>query len=1020
MKKLILLIISFISINLVFSQDKSVQELKNSQDVRKKYVNPEPTQPDVPKEEIPKSILKTTYVNTFIGTGGHGHTYPGATAPFGMIQLSPDTRATGWDGCAGYHYSDSVIYGFSHTHLSGVGVPDYCDLLIVPQSGKSKIEPGYKVVGGYGSRFNHKSEKAAPGYYEVDLIDAKVNVKLATTERCGIHEYTFKQKKGKKFILIDLDHRDKLLAADIKIEDKKTISGYRISQDWAKNQHFYFAMDISVPFTKSKLLTKNGHHKLLLEFPDAITKIMIKVGISAVDAEGARGNLDYEILDFDLGSVFTSTVEAWGSELNKVDFTSDNKEEITTFYSALYHSFLSPNIFSDVDGRYRGRDNVIHKLTNLNENHYTVFSLWDTYRATNPLFTLLQKLRTGEFVNTFLRQYDEGGSLPVWELAANETNCMIGYHAVSVIADAYIKGIQNFDTEKALKAMLAISNKNEFGKNQFAKNGFISLNDEPESVSKTLEYAYDDYCISVFANAIQTKQKKNDAIIKEYNLRSMNFINEFDPTTQFMRARKSGSWYTPFDPAEVNFNYTEANSYQYSLYAPHAIGVLRDLLGGKVELEKWLDNLFTADSKLKGRDQVDITGLIGQYAHGNEPSHHLAYLYNYTNHPHKTQYYLDKILNEMYSSRSNGLVGNEDCGQMSSWYVLNAAGIYQIAPGNPYFEIGRPLGQKMTMHLENRKDFDVKVINQSKENKYIQKIKLNGRNIKRLYLEFDEINGGGNLEIELGPEPNAKVDTYEHAPTISTTPEEFIPVPYFEQNEKIFDDSIMVSLNYPKLPSKKYRILYTTNGSEPTMNSPEYFTPIKIDNTTIIKAVLVAGGITGEEPFLGLGKSVATEFVKRNQSIHLQLTNEYSNQYPASGSEALIDGVSGGNDYRTGDWQGFYANDLIAEVAIENPKLISEIGIRCLEDANAWIFYPQSIKFEVSYDGINFINIDVTEITPAKDINAKSTKLFTTQTSKKETIKKIRITAKNSGKCPDWHPGKGLDSWIFADEIIIR
>ena len=1013
MKNVLALFILIFSHLITFSQDKSVNKLKDSQDTRKKYINTD-TQAAPPKDEIPKSIISTTYVNTFIGTGGHGHTYPGASAPFGMIQLSPDTRAFGWDGCGGYHYSDSVIYGFSHTHLSGVGVPDYCDLLISPQLGKAKVEPAYKVAGGYGSRFDHSSEKTAPGYYEVFLKDPKVLVRLATTERCGIHEYNFKEKKGKRYIVIDLDHRDQLISSDIKLESKTAISGHRVSKDWAKEQHFYFAMELNVPYQKSKILSKNGQHKLVLEFSEKIQQIKIKVGISAVDVDGAKENLGYEIMDFDLSNVFTTTIESWAHELNKVEFNSTNKDELVTFYTALYHSFLSPNLFNDVDGRYRGRDNQIHKLATTFENQYTVFSLWDTYRATHPLFTLLQKQRTGEMINTFLRQYDQAGELPVWELAGNETDCMIGYHAASVITDAYMKKIQNFDIEKGYQAMLKSSKINELGKIQFSKNGFISYNEEPESVSKSLEYAYDDYCISIYADAIQNKQKKNEDVRKEYLNRSMNFINLYDPSTKFMRARKSGLWYSPFDPSEVNMNYTEANSYQYSLYTPHAIGVLINLLGGKDELEKWLDQLFSAESKLNGRDQVDISGLIGQYAHGNEPSHHMAYLYNYTNHPHKTQFYIDKILNEMYSTKPDGLAGNEDCGQMSSWYVLSAMGIYQIAPGNPYFEIGRPLGEKTTLKLENRKEFTIKVTNQSKDNKYIQKLKLNGRKINRLYLSYDDIYDGGTIEFEMGPEPNSKVDQFEHAPTIETVPSDFIPVPYFEQTAKNFNDSMTVCMNYPNIKDRGFQIKYTIDGSEPTINSKTFKSPFTITETKNIKCLLV------DTISKTVGKSVMNEFVKIDNSIHLNLLNNYANQYAASGQNTLIDGVSGGNDYRTGDWQGFQGTDIIAEVSFDTTRSLKEIGLSCIEDTKSWIFYPQSILIETSTDGINYTKSYSIQGDNTTNPESKSKKEYTVQTSNKEGIKKIRIKAISIGKCPDWHLGKGNDSWLFSDEIIMR
>jgi predicted alpha-1,2-mannosidase len=987
----------------LFGQNPAVDKLKDAQDSRKKILNFGSNNTD-----IVKAPSKTTFVNPFIGTGGHGHTYPGASAPFGMIQISPDTRFDGWDGCSGYHYSDSVIYGFSHTHLSGVGVPDYCDLLIVPQCGQPKTTPGYKSKEGYGSKFNHSKEKASPGFYEVSLLDSKIDAKITTGERSGMHEYTFLSKNGKKYILLDLDHRDELLSSTINIIDKKTISGSRISKSWAEEQHFYFHLETNIPFKKAKRIKKNGQHKLLLQFPENTDKIILKIGISAVDINGAANNLKNEISDWDFNYLLSKTVKNWNTELDKIQFYAEDQELMKTFYTALYHSYLNPNIFNDFDGRYRGQDHKIHTLKS-NEKQFSVFSLWDTYRSTHPLFTLTQKSRTIDFIQTFLRQFEENGDLPVWELAGNETDCMIGYHSVSVIADAYSKGLIDFDTQKALNAMITTSTLDELGKKSFSKFGFISLSEEPESVSKSLEYAYDDFCISRFSKLIENKKIEN-----EYALRSFNFINLYDPSTKFMRARRNGLWYSPFDPTEVNFNYTEANSWQYSLYAPHAVGVLRNLIGGKDSLSNWLDRLFTTNTKLSGRDQVDITGLIGQYAHGNEPSHHISYLYNYTNQAHKTQFYTDKIMKEMYSNQPDGLSGNEDCGQMSSWYVLSAMGLYQIAPGNPYYDFGRPLAKESIIELENNKRFRIKTINNSSENKYIQKITLNGLEINRLFISHDEIMNSGELVFEMGNKPNPIVDTYYHAPTINDVPENFTPVAYFEEVNRTFDDSMKISINYPKLNSRIYEIKYTTDGTEPTLNSQTYLYPISIKNSTTIKALLI------NPTTKKLGSSISNDFVKTDKTISIILKSNYAPQYSASGKNALIDGITGGKEYRTGDWQGFNGQDLVAEISFSTPKKVSEIGLNCIQDMKSWIFFPQSVQYEISIDGINFISL-TTAISPSNKLGNPETQwFFPSQTNTNEPIRKIRITAKSFGKCPEGHLGYGNDTWLFADEIILR
>ncbi len=1014
-KNSICLLFGIVSLPLfTFSQLKEVEALIESQDLRRHYIDTEKPQ------EF--KISKSLYVNPFIGTGGHGHTYPGASLPFGMMQLSPDTRYDGWDGCSGYHYSDSIIYGFSHTHLSGTGVPDYCDLLFVPQSGKPKIDPGYFSKKGYGSKFHHSQERATPGFYEVYLEDEEINVRLTVSERCGLHEYTFLDDSKERYILIDLDHRDKLLNSDFEIIDMNTIQGSRISESWAKEQHLYFFISTSVPFEKSKIISDKGKHKLLLKFPSNTSTLFIKVGISAVDKIGARKNLESEIPDWDFNSLRANASKKWNEELNKIDYRA-SEEEMITFYTSLYHSFLNPNLYSDVDGRYRGRDNYIHKLEGESQQ-YTVFSLWDTYRATHPLFTLVQQKRNSEFVNTFMRQYFLGFDLPVWELAANETECMIGYHSVSVMSDAFIKGQTYMDSEEAIKAMIFTSDLDELGKNENYVNGFISLNDEPESVSKTLEYAYDDFCIAQFA-----KFSNQPFVEKEYLKRSMNFINLYDPSTKFMRARRSGQWLDSFDPSEVNFNYTEANSWQYSLYAPHAVGVLTSLLGGKDSLEHWLDRLFTTNNSLTGREQVDITGLIGQYAHGNEPSHHLAYLYNYTNSPYKTQFYVDSILKTMYSNYPDGLSGNEDCGQMSSWYCLSAMGLYQLAPSNPYYEFGRPVMDKASVKLENDNVLNINTINNSKSCKYIIKVIFNNEEINQSYISHENLMNGGDLTFYMDSLPPVYNKIPNHAPTIEKAPENFVVVPYFEQTNGIFEDSMMISLNYPKYNSdlKEFKIFYSFDS----LKWNQYLQPLSIKTTSKIFAYVSAakndGNIISSPVVNGI-------FQKRDSNIHLTLVNVFDNQYAAGGKNALIDGVRGGNEFRTGDWQGYYGKNIIAEITFDEPKLLSEIGLSCLMDMKSWIFLPEQIKISYSVDGEKFIDLEpiVTNYKYASNVNSPTSipsfssyvvsanYEFYRTLENKTSVKKIKIEALNYGKCPEWHLGSGNDTWLFADEIIFR
>lgn len=976
---------------------------------------------------------KLQYVNPFIGTGGHGHTYPGASAPFGMIQLSPDTRYDGWDGCSGYHYSDEVIYGFSHTHLSGTGVSDYGDLLVVPQHGSPRLDPGYKVEDGYGASFSHDEEKATPGFYSVHLKEPDIDVRLATATRAGIHEYTFNIEKGKKFILLDMDHRDKIVATDMSAPDKNTVQGYRISQAWAKRQEFHFYLKTDVPFQKARMILKKGRHKMLLIFPKDTEKVTLRVGISAVDIDGAKANLDKEIPHFELDKVQKATESQWRNELIKIQFQSGDKEVMTNFYTGMYHSFLNPNVFSDVDGRYRGYDGNIHELPSDSKNNYTVFSLWDTYRATHPLFTLTQVQRTNDFIRTFLRQFDQKGTLPIWELAGNETGCMIGYHSVSVIADAYTKGIQDYDAKEAIKAMIATSLRDELGKLEYGSQGFLGVSNEPESVSKTLEYAYNDFCIAEMIADYHQKSGTNsyDKDLAEYRKRSMSFINLYDPSSKFMRARRSGTWFSPFDPAEVNFNYTEANSWQYSLYTPHAVGVHTELLGGKDSLEVWLDRLFTTPSDLAGRHQVDITGLIGQYAHGNEPSHHMAYLYNYTNAPEKTAKYIHQISSTLYTNAPDGLSGNEDCGQMSSWYVLSSLGFYQIAPGRPYYDFGTPLLNDAMIQFGRRK-LRIKAKRESKNSKYIDKIVLNGKELKQRYISHEQILEGGNLEYFLTDQPSENYRSYTIAPTIDEVPENFVPVPYRIQTERVFEDNTLVTLKTP-VPAEIY---FTTDGTDPKTSkttrkygSHSIFIPspediegpitipapdIYVDKTSTVKAF--AKDSSGNESAV-----VSMDLVKKNPNISIEIKSEYANQYAAYGDLTMIDGIRGGNEYRTGDWQGYWAQDLQFELTFKAPRTVSAIALGCLEDTKSWIFLPNAVVFEGSTDGINFEIIGInklihtaTEVKPSKIFD------FDIQLEQAKAYRKIRVTALNYGKCPEWHLGAGNDTWLFVDEIVLK
>ena len=953
-------------------------------------------------------------VNPFVGTGGHGHTFPGATAPFGMIQLSPDTRHEGWDGCSGYHYSDSIIYGFSHTHLSGTGVPDYCDLLIVPQSGKkAKVVPGYEDENGFGSKFSHNTEKATPGYYEVFLEDDEIRAQMTVSERAGIHHYTFAREKDKKFILIDFDHRDDLIFAEYILDKKKHISGQRISKSWAEEQHFYFDLEFSVEPSKI-IRVKNKHgHKLLIQFPKETKTLSIAIGISQVNEAGALKNRQTELDDFNFSKTKAKTTSQWYKELSKIKISNENRQKASTFYTALYHCFIAPNLASDVDGRYRGHDQKIYKLDE-GEHHYTVFSLWDTYRTLHPLFTLIQPERTEEFIRTMLRIYDQRNDLPVWELASCETECMIGYHSVSAIADAYLKGYNDFDTTKALNAMVHTSKLDEYAKKEFATQGFISSDQEAESVSKTLEYAYDDFCIAKMA----AKMGRED-LYQEFTKRSLNFVNLYDPSTKFMRARRGAQWFGPFNPIEVNFNYTEANSWQYSLYAPHNIPILADLMGGKDSLETWLDRLFTAKSDLIGRHQVDITGLIGQYAHGNEPSHHMAYLYNYTNTSEKTQFYVDQILNELYTIEPDGLSGNEDCGQMSAWYVMSSLGLYPIAPGDTHYQIGRPLFKKAEVKLPREKKLSIEAPNNSVSAKYVKQVSLNTSKVNDTEIDHNQIKKGGLLLFEMSEEPISRQKSRNKSKDVDVNTK-FVPTPFIATEQRIFEDSILIKIGSSKINNLKQRLYFSINNglwqdyTEPFMIYETSTVSVKASQFPNVSDIPQNVKI---DPYWS--PIVQSIFSKRDASVGLKLETQYANQYAASGPNTLIDGVRGGADFRTGDWQGYFGKDLNAVVSFEEARELTSVGISCIRDIKSWIFFPERIGMSYSLDGINFTALpDLIYNEATTDDYEPKIKSCIQKLKQPTKIKYIKYTVYNPGTCPSWHLGRGNDSWIFLDEFL--
>ncbi len=939
-------------------------------------------------------------VNPFIGTGGHGHTYPGATMPFGMMQLSPDTRLEGWDGASGYHYSDEYIYGFTHTHLSGTGVSDYCDILLMPTT-EVVFNNGSNGKKGYRSKFSHDKEKAEPGYYQVHLEDSDINVELTVSERSGIHKYQFPTAKN-QIIVLDLEHRDELLASKIKQTSRTEITGYRHSKSWASNQKLFYYIKFSHPLSVDLIASKQRltNRKAVFQFDNPKNEpVYVKIGISAVDEAGAKRNLETEIGDKTFTEVKDIAQSVWEKQLEKIVIESDDQDHKTIFYTALYHTMITPNLYQDVDGRYRGMDMKIH--TNKDFKYYTVFSLWDTYRAAHPLYTLIERKRTSDFVNTLIAKYDEGGILPMWDLSANYTGTMIGYHAVPVIADAYLKGIKGFDAEKALQAMKHSANKDHLGLKSYKELGFIPVEEESESVSKTLEYAYDDWTIAKMAYALD---KEDD--FETYIKRAQNYKNVFDPETKFMRGRTRNTWLAPFDPYEVNFNYTEANAWQYSLYVPQDMSGLIDLMGGKEILEAQLDTLFTAKSNTSGRAMQDITGLIGQYAHGNEPSHHMAYLYNFVNKPYKTQEKVHQILTELYKNTPDGIAGNEDCGQMSAWYVFSAMGFYPVTPGADQYIIGTPLFDKATINLENGKNFTIKAFDLSNENKYIDYVRLNGSKLKQSYISSKDILSGGILEFFMTDSPSNWATDDDEAPTTSIDKFKIVPVPFIAKGDIAFKDETEVVLENAQ---KETDIFYTLNDSIYI----KYEKPFIINEPSILKVY--------SEKDEEKSATIATEFYKLDPNRTVQFQTKYGTQYSAGGPNALIDGIKGSKDFRSGTWQGYEDKDVDAIIDLGEEQSIQKVSVNFLQDQRSFIFYPTEVFCYISTDNKNFQLVGKQSTNATKRSEETRTTTITFDL-KDRNAKYVKIFAKKLGRLPDWHSGYKSygKSWIFVDEISIE
>ncbi len=798
------------------------------------------------------------YVDPFIGTDFHGHTYPGATTPFGAVQLSPDTRRNNWDASSGYHYSDSTLLGFSHLHLSGTGVGDLGDILFHPTVADLKLKPEGYIFDPHP--FSHKNEEASPGYYKVLLHEQKITAELTATPRVGVHRYTFPQSESAK-IIIDLWHSvydEEINHLELNVTGNNEITGIRVSSGWTPNQHIHFVAKFSKPFKSVQLVAdgqiqQNSEHltgkniQAILEFETGHNeKIEANVGTSVVSIENARLNLEAEAHEINFEATLAETKKIWDDALGQITIEGATREQKRTFYTALYHTLIVPNVVSDVNGEYRSHNMTIKKAPQ-GRRMYSTLSLWDTFRTWHPLMTMINDQLVEDIIFSMMSMYEDTGELPIWPLVSGETGTMIGYHSVSVIWDAYQKGISGFDAEAAFEAMKVSSMSHRKGGKYYVENGFIPSNSHKESVSCVLEYAYDDWCIAQMAKELGRTDDHH-----YYAGRAESWLNVFDGQTRFFRGKRvDGNWDPQFEPLEASKHYTEANAWQYRFFVPHDNLGLMNQFGSREAFIDALDALFSETSEVL-TDIPDITGLIGQYAHGNEPSHHKAYIYNYIGQPWKTQEWIRYILANKYSDQPDGIVGNEDCGQMSAWYIMSSLGIYPVTPGSGEYVLTSPLFEKATINLHNGNTLTITSNNPSK-NTYIENVMWNGTEISANFVNHAELMQGGTLNFALTNEPviNRGIDPGD-AP-YSMTNKQRVAVPYITNDLYLFRDEVTIEIGSA---TPGTTIHFTLDGSMPDTTSQIFTQPFTIEQDATIKAIAYKDGLV-ESPMMEISAAKA-------------------------------------------------------------------------------------------------------------------------------------------------------------------
>ena len=955
-----------------------------------------------------KELKYTKYVDPFIGTGGQGWSegrcFPGPTLPYGMVQLAPENRDDSHTGY--YRYNSKTIKGFSHTHLSGGGVSEAADITCAPTVGKPYFTPGVNDddKASYRSAYKKDTEYARPGYYSVFLDDYQIKAELTATMRTGMHRYTFPET-AEANIILDLHYGVRgewVIDSWLKVIDDRTIGGFRQSHRLADDQHQFFVARFSQPFDSVAIVRDSvvtWHATEAQGFSlQAITRfnttddkeILVKVGLSSASMEGAMANLKSENPGWNFDKIARKAEETWDKELAKVEIEDGNDENKTIFYTGLYHSFLGPTVYSDVDGSYRGHDKQVHKVEE--GDHYTLFSLWDTYRALHPLMTILQTRRTNDVINSFLRIYDQHGRLPVWDVYASETGFMIGYHAVSVMADAYAKGIRGFDLNKALEASRTMAEGRDLNVDYHTTLGYIPYNTTRWCVSKTLEYAYDDYCIALLADAAGDK-----ATYGNYIKRAQFYKNIFDHSTGFFVGRHtSGKFKENFNPNGWYIDYCEAGAYQYKFYVPQDMTNMIGLFGGNESFVAALDTLFAR----------------GQYAHDNEPSHHMPFLYNYAGAAWKTQERVRNILDRYYDTTPEGLCGNDDVGQMSAWYVLGALGLYQVCPGVPDYALTSPLFDKAVLNLENGNKFTIRTVNNSPENVYIRNATLNGQPYGKSYLTHEDIVRGGEIVLELSDTPDKSWAAGAGQSPVTHIRETAAATPIVITDKDVIGPRKITIESEPDAT-----VYYTTDGSEPTVASTRYSGPFELKASARIKALATVPGL--EDSYVSV-----TPVTVKDSKYPTIVSNAPIHHYEPSapeGATALIDGLSGTSyDGVSGYWLFFEGkNPLDVVIDLGEVKPIKSISANFLLAARSSVFGPSKVEYMVSSDNKDFKTVGEYSYKHSQSADyMNSIKTYTANLTDTEA-RYIKVVAVGTGKCPPWHMG-WANCCMCVDEITIE